>query len=1079
MGGSSATMRRVGRRGFSVAAVFAMVAVWLPAMSFTSVAHAADPVQVQMTLEGCNRPAVAALCTYDDDFTTGNLGKNWAELDYVPYRLTMHNNGGAQQFSIRLSSDFLLNGTHGYDFIKPGWDGTYTDGTAPMFSAGCGDATVDTATLGGDPSPTGVVGGVDKVKTIKVTVDMADEADCLISYQVRLSIEAHDYSGASLQSQVLEADYDSIGQRTVSIFVNEIAPQVAGIEATASRTNNYIWTVGKTGDGPLVIDSCDPDATEPNANYEVTYTRTKQSGENYQIEGTVTLENPATRVLTTHSIDVTINDDDTNTDYPATVDDETITVPAATSGGPGTATADFTAVIPAPIGNLSAQATVTYDDPDQPGVQLPGLDTESVPVDVVVSETDTDATADLSDTESFTGTNPAKFEYKRTAPHATSGFTSGDTFTDNNLSGSDSFDIHKIVRVTEPGNFSANLHNVVTITPDDTGEAGSDTATSNIAITSTADDPEITITKSVDLAPTTNATFDFTITSNDDNTKFWTTSVTILAGETSGTSDPVSIAPSASGYALDEDAAPGYDPVSTSIGPMGFCDTDDIPVSNNRQLGHVRVEKVLDGPAAGADTTFTFDVECDNGYTTTLTVEGDGFDQTDDVIPTGVECTITEQTPPTGWEESDSDPADGGATAEQTNGDANTVTITNTRLLGHITVDKTLVGDVAGAPTTFTFAWDCPAVGDYEGDSGTLEVNGEGTASTGDVIPTGVTCTITETDIDAHWELTATSPENGEATSAEEDGTGNTVFFTNTRVLGTITVDKTRVGQVAGASTVFTFDIVCADFPEYNQTLVIDTADAETASAESDPIPTGVECTVVEEGTDGWQQTVPENGAGVDVTVPGEASFTNERLEGPLQLRKSVTPDTGSYDPDDPNNTLTYTLTLSEPDPGQLDHTDVVVTDYIPGYDPDHTDSLKTTYVDGSATCSTGCVATYDADAHTLSWAVGDFNHDDDPVVFTFQVTIDQPEVAANGGIPAGVVDNIAAVESLQQPKTPSNLVKTPVVAVLPVRHERTPPKVLPFTGVELPLKPALLLAFSLITAGAVLSVRRRREDEI
>jgi hypothetical protein len=1052
-----------------------MVAVWLPAISFTSVANAADPVQVQTTLEGCRRPALAAKCTYNaqqnqSDFTTGELGKNWAELDFVPHRLTLSNNGAQQTFSIRLSSDHMLNSKLGYDFIKAGWDTDYNTSTAPMFSAGCVNATVDEANV---ISPDGVVGGVDTVITDLLTITMAPDTICRISYQVRLGIGSHLYSGSSLQSQVLEEDYESIGQRTVSIPVKEIKPQVASIEATASRTNNYTWSVDKSGDGPLTIDTCDPDATEPNANYTVTYTRSKQSGDNYVIDGTVTLSNPAARALTTHDIDVTINDSDNDTDYPATVDDTTITVPAADSNGPGEATADFTAIIPAPIGTLTASSIVTYDDPDQPGVLLPGLESNSVPVDVTVSETDTNATADLSDTESFTGDDPGKFEYDRTSPHATGGFTDGDTFNDNNLDASGSFDIHKIVRVTEPGNFSATLHNEVTITPDDSGSAAADTASANIAITATADDPEITINKTVDVAPEGDATFNFTITSNDDDSKSWDTSVTIKDGELSGDSDAVSVDPSASGYALDEDAAAGYDDVHTSISALDFCDTKDVPVQDSRQLGHVGVTKVLDGQVAGADTHFVFDVVCDNGYETTLEVDGAGSAQTDDVIPTGVDCTITEQTPPTGWENTGSDPADG--VVESAQDDSGTVEITNTRLLGHITVSKTLVGDVAGAPTTFTFDWECEAFEGYEGDSGTLQVDGEGTASTDDVIPTGVSCTITETNIDAHWTLTATSPEDGSATAAETDGEGNTVSFTNTRNVGNITVNKTRVGQVAGASTVFVFDIVCADFPEYNETLQIDTASEETASATSGDIPTGVECTVTEEGTAGWQQTTPASG-GVDVTVPGEASFTNTRLEGPLQLIKSVTPETGSYNPADDNNTLTYTLTLDEPEPGQLDHTDVVVSDYIPGYDPDHTDSLKTTYVADSATCSTGCTATYDADAHTLTWAVGDFNHDDDPVVFTFQVTIDQPAAAANGGIPAGVVDNIGAVQSLQQPKTPSNLVETPVIAVLPIRHERTPPKVLPFTGNSLPIKSAMILGLILITAGVALSTRRRRE---
>jgi hypothetical protein len=1074
MSGLSAAVRRSGRRGFSVAAVFAMVAVWLPALSFTSVANAAgDPVQVQTTLEACRRPAPAASCSYGGDFTTGNLGKNWAELDYVPHRLTLHNNGANQTFSIRLSSDHLLNGKIGYDFIKQGWDDdAYTDTAVPMFSGDCdsGNATVDAENV---KSPNGVVGGVDKVITDLLTIHMDAGDTCLVSYRVRLGLGAHLYSGSSLQSQVLEEDYESIGQRTVSIPVKEIAPQVALIEADASRTNNYTWEIEKSSEDSVEINACDPDATEPNANYTVTYTRTKNAGDNWHVTGTVTLENPSTRTLNTAEIDVTITDSDGSGPYPANVADETIEVGPADSGGPGTGSTTFSVDIAAPIGDLSASTVVKYFDPDIPNVILPGLQSTSVPVSVTQSESDTNEQADLSDHEFFVdGTHG--LEYSRTSPHATSGWTDEDTFNENDLTASGSFDIHKIVRATELGNYSDTLRNVVTITPEDSGSAASDSATANIPVNVTSDDPVVVIKKSVDVAPESDATFQFTITSNDDDTKSWNTSVTIKAGELAGDSDEVTVDPSASGYTLDETAAEGYDAVNTSIGALDFCDTKDVPVQDSRQLGHVRVVKVLDGPVAGADDHFVFDVVCDNGYTTTLEVDGAGSDQTDDVIPTGVDCTITEQTPSAEWENTGSDPSDGEVESAQDN--SGTVTITNTRVLGHITVSKSLVGDVAGAPTTFTFDWECEETGDYAGDSGTLQVEGEGTASTGDVIPTGVECTITETNIDAHWTLTATSPEDGSATAAEEDGEGNTVSFTNTRVVGNITVNKTRVGQVAGASTVFVFDIVCADFPEYNEQLVIDTAESETASATSGDIPTDVECTVTEEGTSGWQQTTPTSG-GVDVTVPGEASFTNTRLEGPLQLIKSVTPETGSYNPADDNNTLTYTLTLDEPEPGQLDHTDVVVSDYIPGYDPDHEDSLKTTYVADSATCSTGCTATYDADAHTLTWAVGDFNHDDDPVVFTFQVTIDQPAAAANGGIPAGVVDNIGAVQSLQQPKTPSNLVETPVIAVLPIRHERTPPKVLPFTGNSLPIMPAMILGFVLISAGAVLTVRRRRES--
>lgn len=61
----------------------------------TTPAQAADPVGVQTTLEGCRKDASFTfpdggpfICP-DEDYTTGNLGKTWNELDLVPYRITL------------------------------------------------------------------------------------------------------------------------------------------------------------------------------------------------------------------------------------------------------------------------------------------------------------------------------------------------------------------------------------------------------------------------------------------------------------------------------------------------------------------------------------------------------------------------------------------------------------------------------------------------------------------------------------------------------------------------------------------------------------------------------------------------------------------------------------------------------------------------------------------------------------------------------------------------------------------------------------------------------------------------------
>src|SRR5207302_1977261 len=117
------------------------------------------------------------------------------------------------------------------------------------------------------------------------------------------------------------------------------------------------------------------------------------------------------------------------------------------------------------------------------------------------------------------------------------------------------------------------------------------------------------------------------------------------------------------------------------------------------------------GQVAGASTVFTFDVSCPaSSQTFTLSVNTSSASSasTTDAIPTGVVCTITEQTPPTGWTDTSSSPANGQAVSGGTNG-ANTVTITNTRNLGHVSVAKYRAGHVAGASTVFTFDVSCPA----------------------------------------------------------------------------------------------------------------------------------------------------------------------------------------------------------------------------------------------------------------------------------------------------------------------------------------------------------------------------------
>ena len=83
----------------------------------------------------------------------------------------------------------------------------------------------------------------------------------------------------------------------------------------------------------------------------------------------------------------------------------------------------------------------------------------------------------------------------------------------------------------------------------------------------------------------------------------------------------------------------------------------------------------------------------------------------------------------------------------------------------------------------------------------------------------------------------------------------------------------------------------------------------------------------------------------------GETSVVRV-LQGALNVTKAVSPVAGGGTVIEFGDTLTYTLTVSAT--GELTQNNVVVSDYIPGYDPARPTSGKTTYVAGSAACIGG-----------------------------------------------------------------------------------------------------------------------------
>jgi fimbrial isopeptide formation D2 family protein len=183
-----------------------------------------------------------------------------------------------------------------------------------------------------------------------------------------------------------------------------------------------------------------------------------------------------------------------------------------------------------------------------------------------------------------------------------------------------------------------------------------------------------------------------------------------------------------------------------------------------------------------------------------------------------------------------------------------------------------------------------------------------------------------------------------------------------------------------------------------------------------------------------------------------------------------------SNDPSDVvkfGDTITYTLTVSMPATGTANHTDVVVTDTLPGYDENHPTSGTVTYVDGSATCvgapppggTCNVTETLAGDTTTgLAWALGTMKPGDTRAV-TYAVTADQQAAVVDGSETVDFI-NVAAVESNEQPTTPSNVVVNTAVLTDVSDNE------LPHTGSSYPLGRIAMLGLALLMLGATM-IRR------
>ena len=253
--------------------------------------------------------------------------------------------------------------------------------------------------------------------------------------------------------------------------------------------------------------------------------------------------------------------------------------------------------------------------------------------------------------------------------------------------------------------------------------------------------------------------------------------------------------------------------------------------------------------------------------------------------------------------------------------------IRNTQKTGDLEVNKTVVSDLAADKTEKTFRFTVTlsdtAIGGEEGKAygdmtfvkGTATFilkDGEKATATG--LPTGITYTVEETADDGFTTTVA-----GESGTISE--TKSTAFFTNTRKMGDLEVNKTVVSDLAADKTekTFRFTVTLSDtaiggeegkaygdmtFVKGTATFILKDGEKATATG----LPVGITYTVEETADDGFTTTVAGESGTISETK-STAFFTNTRKTGDLEVNKTVVSDLAA---DKTEKTFRFMVTLSD-----------------------------------------------------------------------------------------------------------------------------------------------------------------------
>jgi uncharacterized repeat protein (TIGR01451 family) len=451
-----------------------------------AVSAAADPQHVSFNFQGCRNPSVNLEVTgfvcADGDYTNGNLGKTWNELDLVPHRLTTSlgtQTAATELYTVAIVADHLESGVPGYDFIS-----------IPVVNAAKSHASCS-VNAGPIALATPGIGGTDTSMYRLLDITQAKGSTCVFDYYERLAIGSAQYPGSSLHSNMTNQSLGvaGVGAQDVSIPVKEILPQELDKTMSATRGQTYGWAVSKSA-SPTSLNFANtcldtPGARSQQVQLTVTWTRSGPTPSGATLITTkIYATNPAHRTIT---VDVTdrIYEGLSQATLLDQVSSGPVNVPKETSD---LLILEHSFSYNGAATTFNDVATASYTDL-LTGIPVPGQTTATASATTQASSAPAgNSNVLVTDSESISGTGLA-FAVATPSVGGFTNYTAGTSTTgpvnwQHTVSDSGSVTFTKTVTVDEPRITSGSLDDTATIVGDGSVQLSSDSE--SVAITTDA-----------------------------------------------------------------------------------------------------------------------------------------------------------------------------------------------------------------------------------------------------------------------------------------------------------------------------------------------------------------------------------------------------------------------------------------------------------------------------------------------------------------------------------------------------------------------------------------------------------------